>query len=65
MNHPLSQGFPRTATALGLSLMVTLATLGSLNQLATDQHAATVQAKATAAQPNRQALAVPSTARRS
>ena len=57
MNHPLSQGFAPTATALGLSLMVTLTTLGSLNQLATEQHAATVLAKATAAQQAGQAQA--------
>ena len=65
MNHPLSQGFARIATALGLSLMVTLTTLGSLNQLATEQHAATVLAKATAVQQVRQALAAPSAALRS
>ena len=65
MNHPLSQGFSGTAAALGLSLMVTLVTLGSLNQLATEQHAATVLAKATATQQARQALAVPSAALRS
>ena len=65
MNHPLSQGFARTAAALGLSLMVTLVTLGSLNQLATEQHAATALAKATAAQQARQALAAPTAARRS
>lgn len=39
-----------TTTALGLALMVTLATLGSLNHLATEQHAATVLARAAAAQ---------------
>jgi hypothetical protein len=41
--------FVQTAAALGLSLVVTLATLGSLNGLATEQHAATVMAKAAAA----------------
>ena len=41
--------FTQTAAALGLSLVVTLATLGSLNGLATEQHAATVMAKAAAA----------------
>ena len=40
----------RTATALGLALGLTLVALGSLNHLATEQHAATVLAKAAAAQ---------------
>lgn len=40
----------RTATALGLALMITLVTMGGLNHLATEQHAATVMAKAAAGQ---------------
>lgn len=50
--------FAQTATALGLSLLVTLALLGSLNGLATEQHAATVLAKATAALQAQQAQAL-------
>ena len=38
----------QTIAAMGLSLAVTLALLGSLNGLATEQHAATVLARATA-----------------
>ena len=45
----------QTATALGLSLLVTLALLDSLNGLATEQHAATVLARATAALQAQQA----------
>ena len=36
----------QSAAALSLALIVTLACLGSLNRLATDQHAATARAKA-------------------
>lgn len=57
MNNTFTSRFAHTATALGLSLVMTLATLGSLNQLATEQHAATVLAKAVAAQQARQAQA--------
>lgn len=57
--------FTQTAAALGLSLVVTLATLGSLNGLATEQHAATVMAKAAAVQPAQQAQAATGTAARS
>lgn len=49
MNTTTATFTTRTAT-LGLALMITLATLGSLNHLATEQHAATVMAKAAAAQ---------------
>ena len=55
----------RSATALGLSLLVTLALLGSLNGLATEQHAATVLAKATAALQAQQAQAAAELATRS
>lgn len=55
----------QTVTALGLSLAVTLALLGSLNGLATEQHAATVLAKATAALQAQQAQAAADTAARS
>jgi hypothetical protein len=48
----------QTVTALSLSLVVTLALLGSLNGLATEQHATTVLAKSTAALQAKQALAV-------
>ncbi|MES2718098.1 MAG: hypothetical protein V4795_20185 [Pseudomonadota bacterium] len=40
----------RTTAALGLALCMTVVALGSLNHLATEQHAATVLAKAAAAQ---------------
>ena len=40
----------RNSAALGLALGMTLVALGSLNHLATEQHAATVLAKAAAAQ---------------
>ncbi|MBC7729765.1 MAG: hypothetical protein H7242_19575 [Microbacteriaceae bacterium] len=55
----------QSATALGLSLAVTLVLLGSLNNLATEQHAATVLAKATAALQAQQAKAAADTAARS
>ena len=55
----------QTVTALGLSLVVTLALLGSLNGLATEQHAATVLAKATAALQAQQAPAAANMAARS
>lgn len=55
----------QTATALSLSLLVTLALLGSLNGLATEQHAATVLARATAALQAQQAQATVDTAARS
>ncbi len=52
MNNTFTARFSsitRTATSLGLAVMVTLATIGSVNHLATEQHAATVMAKAAAA----------------
>lgn len=55
----------QTATALGLSLVVTLALLGSLNGLATEQHAAAVLARATAALQAQQAQAAADLAARS
>lgn len=55
----------QTVTALGLSLAVTLALLGSLNGLATEQHAATVLARATAALQARQAPSATDLAARS
>lgn len=48
------------SAAFALALTVTLATLGSLNLLAQDQHAASLLAKATATQ--QAAAAQPSTA---
>ena len=55
----------QTITALGLSLAVTLALLVSLNGLATEQHAATVLARATAALQAQQAQAAADLAARS
>lgn len=55
----------QTVTALGLSLAVTLALLGSLNGLATEQHAATVLARATAALQAQQAPSAADLAARS
>ena len=55
----------QTATALGLSLAVTLALLGSLNGLATERHAATVLARATAALQAQQAPSAADLAARS
>jgi hypothetical protein len=55
----------QTTAALGLSLLVTLALLGSLNGLATEQHAATVLAKATAALQAQQAQTLADPAARS
>jgi len=49
MNTTFAAQVTRIATSLGLALAVTLATVGSLNHLATEQHAATVMAKAAAA----------------
>jgi len=40
----------QTVSALGLALLATLVTLGSLDHLATEQHAATALATAAAAQ---------------
>jgi hypothetical protein len=42
--------FAAKTTALALALGMTLVALGSLNHLATEEHAATVLAKAAAAQ---------------
>lgn len=47
--------FTQTTAALGLALVVTLGLLGSLNGLATEQHAATVMARAAATQQAQQA----------
>jgi hypothetical protein len=52
----------QTVSALGLALLTTLATLGSLDHLAVEQHAATVLAKAAASQ-QAQASAKPASAR--
>ena len=49
----------QSATALGLSLLVTLATLGSLDRLAGEQHATALQAKAAAHQADQARLASP------
>ena len=57
MNTTTATFTTRTAT-LGLALMITLATLGSLNHLATEQHAATVMAKAAAAQQAQASAAI-------
>ncbi len=51
------------ATALGLSLLVTLATLGSLDRLATEQHAATLQANAAAHPVGQARIASPDASR--
>ena len=55
----------QTATALGLSMLVTLALVGSLNGLATERHAATVLARATAALQAQQAPSAADLAARS
>jgi hypothetical protein len=55
----------QTVSALSLSLLVTLALLGSLNGLATERHAATVLAKATAALQAQRAQAAADTTARS
>lgn len=47
----------RQAAAIGLATCMTLVALVSLNHLATEQHAATVLAKAAAAQQQAQAIA--------
>lgn len=65
MNAFTTARFSQTAAALGLSLLVTLALLGSLNGLATEQHAATVLARATAALQAQQAQATADRAARS
>ena len=52
----------QTASALGLALLVTLATLGGMNRLATEQHASTALTRAAAVQ---QAQAVNLAAHRS
>jgi hypothetical protein len=52
----------QTVSALGLALLTTIATLGSLDHLAVEQHAATVLAKAAASQQT-QASAKPASAR--
>ena len=57
-----AQAMLQTVSALGLALLVTLATLGSMNHLAYEQHAATVLACSAALQ---QAQALPATAARS
>lgn len=63
MNTLHARRLTQSATALGLALLVTLATLGSLNRLATVQHAATLLAK-TAAHPVDQArIAAPDSSR--
>ena len=50
MNTVRTARLTQTAAALGLSLLVTLATLGGLDGLATGQHAASMMARASAAQ---------------
>lgn len=45
-----SHRIAQTASALSLAMVVTLAVLGSLNHLATEQHAATVLARAASPQ---------------
>ena len=59
MNTPQARRLTQSATALGLSLLVTLATLGSLNQLAGEQHATTLLAKAAAHQADPARFAMP------
>lgn len=50
MNTSFAANIARHAASLGLALCMTLVALGSLNHLATAQHAATMLAKAAAAQ---------------
>ncbi len=50
MHTAFAANIARHAAALGLALSMTLVALGSLNHLATEQHAATMLAKAAAAQ---------------
>ena len=65
MNPFTTARIRQTANALVLSLLVTLALLGSLNGLATEQHAATVLVRATAALQAQQAQSAADTAPRS
>ena len=59
MNTLQARRLTQSATALGLSLLVTLATLGSLDRLAGEQHAATLLAKAVVHQAEQARLALP------
>ena len=63
MNTLQTRRLSQSATALGLSLLVTLVTLGSLDRLATEQHAATLLAKAAAHQADQARMASPVAAR--
>lgn len=47
---PITRQAVQTASALGLALLVTLATLGGMNRLAAEQHASSVLARAAAVQ---------------
>ena len=61
--HHVIQQVTQTVCAFGLALLTTLATLGSLNHLAAEQHAAVQMAKAAAAAQQAQASARPAPAR--
>lgn len=47
---PITRQAVQTVNALSLALLVTLATLGGMNRLATEQHASSVLARAAAVQ---------------
>ncbi len=47
---PITRQPVQTVSALSLALLVTLATLGGMNRLATEQHASSMQARAAAVQ---------------
>ena len=47
---PITRQAVQTASALGLALLVTLATLGGMNRLAAEQHTSSVLARAAAVQ---------------
>ena len=59
MNTLQARRLTQSATALGLSLLVTLATLGSLDRLAGEQRAASLLAKAAVHQAEQARLALP------
>ena len=47
---PITRQAVQTASAFGLALLVTLATLGGMNRLAAEQHTSSVLARAAAVQ---------------
>ena len=63
MNTLQARRLTQSATALGLTLLVTLATLVRLDRLAGEQHAATLLAKAAAHQTDQVRVALPVAAR--